>query len=80
MPELNINQLENKITRISLNDMSNYKKCQNIHKTHFKTSCIKNWNKLTMDLKVLPYSSGKEYLHRALKKLKNYNYNKNKNI
>jgi hypothetical protein len=77
MPELNINQLENKISRISLNDMYNYKKCQDIDKTHFKTSCIKNWNKLTMDLKVLPYSSGKEYLHRALKNLKKYNYNKN---
>ena len=72
MPELNINQLENKITHISLNDMYNYKKCQDIDKTHFKTSCIKNWNKLTMDLKVLPYSSGKESMHKVLKSLKNY--------
>ena len=73
MPELNINQLENKITRISLNDMYNYKKCQNQDRTHFKSSCIKDWNKLTMDIKVLPYSSGKECLHRALKNLRNYN-------
>ena len=75
MPELNINQLENKITRISLNDMYNYKNCQNQDRTQFKTSCIKNWNKLTMDLKVLPYTSGKECLHRALKNLRNYNSN-----
>ena len=76
MPELNINQLENKITRISLNDMYNYKKCQNIDRTKFKSSCIKTWNNLSMDLKVLPYSSGKDYLHRALKTIKSYSYNK----
>ena len=71
MPNLNINQLENKITRISLNDMYNYKNCQNLERTQFKTSCIDNWNKLPMNLKALPYSSGKEYLHRALKNLRN---------
>ena len=69
MPELNVTQLENKISRISLKDMYNYKNCQNPNSTQFKTSCIKNWNSLSFDLKVLPYSSGKEYLHRALKKL-----------
>ena len=58
MPKLNINQLDNKITRISLNDMYNYKECQNQDRTHFKSNCIKDWNKLTMDIKVLPYSSG----------------------
>ena len=76
MPKLNINQLDNKVSRISLNDMYNYKKCQNLAETQFKNSCIKNWNKLPMDLKVLPYSSGKECLHRALKTIKNYSGNK----
>ena len=75
MPELNINQLDNKVTHISLNDMYNYKKRQNLSKTQFKTNCIKNWNKLPMDLKVLPYLSGKECLHRALKTIKNYSKN-----
>ena len=69
MPELNVNQLENKISRISLKDMYNYKNCQNMCSTQFKTSCIKHWNSLSFDLKVLPYSFGKNYLHRALKNL-----------
>ena len=71
MPEMNINQLENKVTRISLSDMYDYKKCQNLDRTHFKSSCIKTWNELSMDLKVLPYSSGKKCLHKALKTIKN---------
>ena len=70
MPELNINQLENKISRISLNNMYNYKNCKNLDSTRFKRSCIDNWNSLSFELKVLPYSSGKECLHNALKKLK----------
>ena len=69
MPELNVMQLENKISRISLKHMYNYKNCQNLCTTQFKTSCIKNWNSLSFDLKVLPYSFGKNYLHRALKNL-----------
>ena len=67
MPKLNINQLENKISRISLNDMYNYKTCQEINSTPFKTNCIKNWNSLSFELKTLPYSTGKAYLHRNLK-------------
>ena len=70
MPILNVNQLENKISRISLQDMYNYKKCKNIDSTKFKTSCIKNWNSLPFEFKTLPYSHGKKYLHRALKHLK----------
>ena len=53
------------------------KKCQNLDRTQFKTSCIKNWNKLSVNLKVLPCSSGNECLHRALKMLRNYNNDKN---
>ena len=73
MPDLNIDQLENRISRISLNDMYNYKNCQKQNSTQFKTNCIKNWNSLSFELKVLPYLSGKECLHRALKNLKTKN-------
>ena len=69
MPELKVKKLENKITHISLNNMYDYKSCKNQNNTQFKTSCIKHWNSLSFDLKVLPYSSGKKCLHRALKKL-----------
>ena len=73
MPNLNINQLENRISRISLKDMYNYRNCQKLDSTQFKTNCIKHWNSLSFELKVLPYLSGKECLHRALKNLKTKN-------
>ena len=68
MPKLNINQLQNKISRISLKDMYNYSKCHNIKEnTHFKSNCIQNWNTLSFEIKTLPYKSGKESMHRTLK-------------
>ena len=69
MPELYVNQLENKVTRISLKDMYNYKNYENLDTTHFKANCSKIWNSLSFELKLLPYTSGKDCLHRALKKL-----------
>ena len=56
--------------------MYNCKKCQDIDRNFFKSSCIKTWNNLSLDLKVLPYSSGKDYLYRVLKTIKSYSYNK----
>ena len=67
MPKLYVSQLENKITRISLNDMYNYANCEDTNNTPFKTSCIQNWNSLSFSFKTLPYSSGKECLHKTLK-------------
>ena len=67
MPKLYVSQLENKITRISLNDMYNYANCEDTNNTPFTTSCIQNWNSLSFSFKTLPYSSGKEYLHKTLK-------------
>ena len=69
MPELYVKQLENKVTRISLKDMYNYNNCDKFNRTPFKISCSKLWNSLSFELKLLPYISGKDYLHRALKKL-----------
>ena len=57
MPNLNVNQLGNKITRISLNQMYNYKKLTGNHDTSFKMSCIKIWNALPLDIKALPYTN-----------------------
>ena len=42
MPKLNINQLQNRISRISLKDMYNYENCRKLDSTKFKTGCIKN--------------------------------------
>ena len=69
MPKQNINQLDNKISRISLQKMYDYKNCKNLGNNHFKINCIQNWNSLPFELKTIPYSSGKQYLHRALKNL-----------
>ena len=67
MPKLNIHQLENKISRISLNDMYNYTNCQVKNSTPFKKNCIQIWNALSFEFKTLPYSTGKAYLHKTLK-------------
>ena len=67
MPKLYVNQLENKISRISLNDMYNYTNCQDTDTTPFKANCIQIWNSLSFDFKTMPYSTGKACLHRTLK-------------
>ena len=69
MPQLYINQLEYEVTHISLKDMYNYKSGKNSDNTHFKVSCSELWNSLSFELKLIPYTSGKICLHRALKQL-----------
>ena len=68
MPDFNIDQLQNKISRISLDEMYNYKTPPKLLETNLKASCIKNWNNLPLELKTLPYSSSKHELYKILKK------------
>ena len=68
MPEFNINQLENKISRISLNEMYDYKINSKPSISDMKTNCINHWNSLSMAIKSLPYTS-KNDLYKHLKKL-----------
>ena len=67
MPDFNVSHLENKISRISLDHMYNYKKCNNILNTQLKKKCIKLWNSLLFEVKALPYVSGRETFYQALK-------------
>ena len=67
MPEFNVQQLENKISRISLDHMYDYKKCKTLLSTQFKKNCIHIWNSLKFDIKALPYVSGKESFYKAIK-------------
>ena len=55
MPSLNIVQLDNKITRVSLSQMYNYKKLKGTYDTSFQMSCTKVWNAFPLDIKSLPY-------------------------
>ena len=71
MPKLNIHQLDNKISRVSLSHMYNYQNKMMPSTTDFQSSCIKYWNCLPMTIKSLPYTSAKENLHRHLKQLSN---------
>ena len=57
MPDFNVSQLENKISRISLEHMYDYKKGTNLLSTQFKKNCIDIWNSLQFDIKALPYMS-----------------------
>ena len=66
MPDFKIDQLQNIISRISLDEMYNYKISPKILETNLKASCIKNWNNLPLELKTLPYSSSKHGLYRIL--------------
>ena len=67
MPEFNVSQLENKISRISLGHMYDYKKCKNFLSVELKKNCIHIWNSLQFEIKTLPYMSGKENIYKALK-------------
>ena len=67
MPDFNIEQLQNKISRTALDEMNNYKLPPKLLETNLKISCIFNWNNLPLDLKTLPYSSSKHQLYRILK-------------
>ena len=57
MPKLNLKQLQNKITRPSLNTMYNYE--QHLDDTPFKKHCTKTWNKMPLQLKSIPYTLNK---------------------
>ena len=67
MPEFNIEQLENNIIRISLKTMYDYKNSKKVSYSKLKYNCIRNWNSLPFDVKVLPYLSGKESIYKSLK-------------
>ena len=69
MPEYNDVQLQNKITRVSLCKMYDYKNTSKSTNTSFKANSVKIWNKLSLDLKALPYSCSKEVLlkHKRFK-------------
>ena len=53
MPIINTNQLQNKITRISLQHMYNYESTTT--ESFFRKNCYLLWNSLPLDIKSLPY-------------------------
>ena len=57
MPKLNLQQLQNKITRPSLNTMYNYE--QHVHDSTFQRQCTRTWNKMPLELKSIPYTLNK---------------------
>ena len=67
MPDFNIERLENNISRISLKTMYDYKNSKKVSYSKLKYNCIRNWNSLPFDVKVLPYLSGKESIYKSLK-------------
>ena len=69
MPDFNAIQLDNKITRISLEHMYDYKSSTRSSDTHLKLSCIKFWNSLPFNVKSLPYTSSKDSIYKNLKAL-----------
>ena len=69
MPKLNIQQLGNKISCVSLELMYDYDIKTTKSTTDFQHNCIKYWNSLPMTIKSLPYMSTKEDLYKHLKTL-----------
>ena len=67
MPDFNDSQLDNKITRISLDQMYDYKNSAKSSDTHLKLNCIKCWNSLPFNVKSLPYTSSKDSIYKNLK-------------
>ena len=67
MPQNNFTKLGNRISHISLNQMYDYATTKNEHISHFKANCIHLWNSMPFDIKVLPYLSGKDSMHKAIK-------------
>ena len=67
MPQFNFTQLGNRISHISLNQMYDYKTIKNEYTSPFKANCIHLWNSMPFEIKVLPYLSGKENMHKAMK-------------
>ena len=71
MPAMNASQLQNRITRISLEQMYNYKEIIKSTDTYFKASCYKIWNSLPFEVKTLPYSNKSTALRNLNKLIKN---------
>ena len=67
MPQTNFNKLGNRISRISLNQIYDYATSKNAYISHFKANCIHLWNSMPFYIKVLPYLSGKDSMHKAIK-------------
>ena len=67
MPQNNFTKLGNRISHISLNQMYDYATTKNEYISHFKANCIHLWNSMPFDIKVLPYLSGKDSMHKAIK-------------
>ena len=65
MPKLNVSQLGNKISRVSLEQMYNYQTQIITSTTDFQINCIQYWNSLPMTIKSLPYTSSKEDLQTS---------------
>ena len=66
MPKLNLQQLQNKITRPSLNTMYNYE--QHLHDTPFGKHCTNTWNNMTLEDKSIPYTLNKSNALSAINK------------
>ena len=64
MPKLNLQQLQNKITRPSLNTMYNYE--QHVQDSPFKKQCTRTWNKMPLELKSIPYTLNKTNALQAI--------------
>ena len=64
MPTMNLKQLQNKITRPSLNTMYNYE--QHLQDSPFKKNCSKAWNDLKLEQKSIPYTHDKTNTLKAI--------------
>ena len=64
MPIINTNQLQNRITRISLQQMYNYESKTSSTYSYFKRNCYKLWNSLPLEVKCLPYSDKNSALRK----------------
>ena len=67
MPEFCDAQLQNRITRISLDQMYNYSNTFSSTDTSFKSNCVKIWNNQPFDFKLIPYISNKGALYKSFK-------------
>ena len=69
MPKFYVNQLQNRISRASLEQMYDYRNDTHSLNSNIKINCIKHWNSLPFDIKSLPYLSSKETIYKNIKKL-----------
>ena len=72
MPNINDIQLENRITRLSLQKMYDYKVEPRVSETKYTENCIKLWNLLPFEMKMLPYTT----ISSAMNVFKTYLYTK----